>query len=79
MRRDAQRMPKYLEKSARKRTQHDMINQEKKMQWCAAGRESNGLASEHFTHLSGRHTTRSSIGRAAHIRTKEQVRPDVSH
>jgi hypothetical protein len=44
-----------------------MINQEKKMQWCAAGRESNGLASGRVTHSPGRHTTRSSIDGAAQV------------
>jgi hypothetical protein len=61
-----QRMLKSLEKTARKCT-HDMINQEKKMQWCAAGRESNGLASGRVTHSPGRHTTRSSIDGAAQV------------
>jgi hypothetical protein len=48
------------------------------MQWCAAGRESNRLAPGHVTHLSGWHTARSSIDRAAHVRTKEQVHSDAS-
>jgi hypothetical protein len=78
MRGDAERMPKSREKSVRKRTQHDMINQEK-MQWCATGQESNGLAFGCITHLSGRHIARSSIDKAVHVRTKEQVRLDVSH
>jgi hypothetical protein len=49
------------------------------MQWCVAGRENNGLVSGLVTHLSGRHTARSSIDKAAPIRTKEQVCPNVSH
>jgi hypothetical protein len=49
------------------------------MQWCAASRESNRLASGRVTHLSEQHTTRSSTNRAVHIYSKEQVRPDMSH
>jgi hypothetical protein len=73
-----QRMPKSREKSTRKRTQHDMINK-KKMQWCMASRESNGLVFGRVTHLSERHTVISSINRAAHVWTKEQVCPNFSH
>jgi hypothetical protein len=49
------------------------------MQWCAASRESNGLAFGWVIHLFEWHTTKSSIDKAAHVKTKEQVRPDVSH
>jgi hypothetical protein len=44
-----------------------------------ASRESNGLVSGRVTHLSRRHTTKSLIDRATHVRTKEQVYPDISH
>jgi hypothetical protein len=54
MRRDAQRMPKSWEKSARET--HNMTKIREKMQCYADGKESKWLAFKCGTHSSGRYT-----------------------
>jgi hypothetical protein len=58
MRKDVQRMPKSRDQSERKHTQHNMIEQDKKVCVCVFGRESKKLSCGRGTYSSGRHAVR---------------------
>jgi hypothetical protein len=57
MRKDVQRMPKSQDQSKIKHTQHNMIEQKKKVV-CVFGRENKKLASGGGTYFSRRHVVR---------------------